>query len=164
MRTAYLRAAALLVAACGADEPGTGGVVGDGGGADAPSSAMCTGGVGTRLAGAARRCASTADCDVLVGGTCCTQSAYGIAKTAMGAYGGCFQVDQTKCNTDCMSPNWYATDTGALTPLVDYGTDARRYVTVGCVKSLCTTDALPLEAGADGAAASDATASDATAE
>jgi hypothetical protein len=154
--------AAALVACGGSTEdsgvPGgasaSGGSAGAGGSAGTGSSAGAgTGGSaasgGVHLAGVARLCANDADCTVLYGQTCCSQSAYGIAKTAVAAYGGCFWTDVSKCMTGCASPNWYRTDTGAMTPMIPYGTDARQYVAVHCAVGLCTTDALPRDAGAD---------------
>jgi hypothetical protein len=135
---------------------GTGGATSAGGAGtggspltDAGPTVVCADDAGVHLASVARLCAKDADCTVLYGQTCCLQSAYGIAKTAVAAYGGCFWTDVSTCLTGCASPNWYRTDTGAMTPMIPYGTDAKQYVAVHCTVGLCTTDALPRDAGAD---------------
>jgi hypothetical protein len=130
---------------------GTGGSAGAGGSplTDSGPSVVCADDAGIHLASVARGCVNDVDCTVLYGQTCCSQSAYGIAKTAVVGYGGCFWTDVSKCMTGCASPNWYQTDTGAMTPMIPYGTDAKQYVAVHCTVGLCTTDALPRDAGGD---------------
>jgi hypothetical protein len=143
---------------------GAGGATSAGGAAGAGGSPLvdsgpivvCADDAGTHLASVARVCTGDSDCTVLYGQTCCSQSAYGIAKSAVATYGGCFFTDVSKCMTGCASPNWYRTDTGAMTPMVAYGIDAKQYVAVHCAVGLCTTDALPRDAGAEAQAVQDA--------
>ena len=73
----------------------------------------------------------------------------GWLESARATYGGCFYVDVSKCMTGCASPNWYFTDTGALTPMSTSLAQSLKYVTVGCVKGICTTDALPKDAAVE---------------
>jgi hypothetical protein len=51
--------------------------------------------------------------------------------------------------TGCAWPNWYYTDTGKMTPMLSYAANALDHVVVGCVGNLCTSDALPEDAGRD---------------
>jgi hypothetical protein len=129
---------------------GTGAATGGAAGMGGATSVVCADGAGTHLASAARACTVDGDCTVLYGNTC-TQSAYGIANAAVAAYGGCFWTDLRKCAVDCIPSNWYRTDTGAMTPTVARGIDAKQLVEVHCTAGLCTTSVLPMDAGADAA-------------
>jgi hypothetical protein len=157
----------LMMTACGGTAQsatdgsggGTGGAEGASGASgaggassfDSGASVVCADDAGGHLASAARACTVDGDCTVLYGNTCCSQNAYGIAKTAVAAYGGCFWTDLITCAVDCVPPNSYRTDMGAMTPTVARGTDAKPYVAVRCTAGLCTTYALPRDAGADAA-------------
>jgi hypothetical protein len=130
-----------------------GGASGSGGEAtDAKGpSIACRDDGGMGLASAARHCAADADCQIVIGPTCCgADSAFGVAKAQVQAYASCVGLPPGACQgLGCAKFLGYLVDTGEMTVFDGQMSNAMSQVAVHCKSELCTTSIIPLDAGRD---------------
>jgi hypothetical protein len=135
--------ALVTLAACGGSSS-----TGDGYPDASPGSIACRDDGGIGLARAARQCTSDADCQVVIGPTCCgADSAFGIAKSQVQAYASCVGLSPNACQgLGCAKSQGYITDTGEMTVWEGAGSNPMSQIAVHCEADRCTSSVIPNDA------------------